>query len=109
MGWERKLGKLLDFNKLLRGKYDSFAVKVGDLSILTQVRFVITLDASTELPRGTAHRVIGALAHPLNQAVIYPEKYSVVSGYDILQPPDRVIVESRALVWPPTFYWDEPG
>src|SRR5947199_334929 len=97
MGWERKRGKLLDFNKLLRGKYDSFPVKVGDLSILTEVRFVITLDADTELPRGTAHRMIGALAHPLNRAVIDPEKNIVVSGYGILQPRVGVGVQSTAL------------
>ena len=72
MGWERKRGKLLDLNKLLRGQYDSFPVKIGDLSILPRVRFVITLDSDTELPRGTAHRMVGALAHPLNQAIIDP-------------------------------------
>src|SRR5215469_4710261 len=72
MGWERKRGKLLEFNKLLRGKSDSFPLKVGDLPILQQVRFVITLDADTELPRGAAHRMIGTLAHPLNQAIIDP-------------------------------------
>ena len=59
MGWERKRGKLLDLNKLLRGQYDSFPVKVGDLSILPRVRFVITLDSDTELPRGAAHRMVG--------------------------------------------------
>ena len=36
MGWERKRGKLMDLNKLLRGEYDSFPVKIGDLSILPQ-------------------------------------------------------------------------
>ncbi len=54
MGWERKRGKLLDLNKFLRGEYDSFPIKVGDLSILPKVRFVITLDSDTELPRGSA-------------------------------------------------------
>ena len=86
MGWERKRGKLLDLNQLLRGKFDSFPVKIGDLSILSTVRFVITLDSDTELPRGSAHRMIGALAHPLNQAIIDPEKNIVVAGYGILQP-----------------------
>jgi hypothetical protein len=86
MGWERKRGKLLDLNQLLRGKYDSFPVKIGDLPILSTVRFVITLDSDTELPRGSAHRMIGALAHPLNQAIIDPDKNIVVAGYGILQP-----------------------
>ena len=52
MGWERKRGKLMDLNKLLRNEHDSFPVKIGDLSILPQIRFVITLDSDTELPRG---------------------------------------------------------
>jgi len=86
MGWERKRGKLLDLNQLLRGYFDSFPVKIGDLSILRKVRFVITLDSDTELPRGSAHRMIGALAHPLNQAIIDRDKNVVVAGYGILQP-----------------------
>jgi cyclic beta-1,2-glucan synthetase len=94
MGWERKRGKLLDLNRLLRGQYDSFPVKVGDLSILSKVRFVITLDSDTELPRGSAHRMIGTLAHPLNQAIIDPEKNIVVAGYGILQPRVGVSVQS---------------
>src|SRR5205807_3724155 len=65
MGWERKRGKLLDLNRLLSGHYDSFPVKAGDLSLLERVRFVITLDADTEMPRGSAQRMIGTLAHPL--------------------------------------------
>ncbi|MGC2790726.1 MAG: hypothetical protein WA899_01795, partial [Candidatus Sulfotelmatobacter sp.] len=72
MGWERKRGKLLDLNNLLRGEYDSFPVKVGDLSILPQVRFVLTLDSDTELPRGAAQRMVGTMTHPLNQAIIDP-------------------------------------
>ena len=89
MGWERKRGKLLDLNKLLRGEYDSFPVKVGDLSILPKVRFVLTLDSDTELPRGAAHRMVGTMTHPLNQAIIDPEKNIVVAGYGILQPRSR--------------------
>ena len=96
MGWERKRGKLLDLNKLLRGEYDSFPVKIGDLSVLPALRFVITLDADTELPRGSAHRMVGALAHPLNQAIIDPEKNIVVAGYGILQPRVGVSVQSAA-------------
>jgi cyclic beta-1,2-glucan synthetase len=94
MGWERKRGKLLDLNRILRREYDSFPVKVGDLSILPDVRFVITLDADTELPRGAAHRLVGTLAHPLNRAIIDPEKNIVVAGYGILQPRVGVSVQS---------------
>ncbi len=96
MGWERKRGKLLDLNKLLRQQYDSFPVKIGDLSILAKVRFVITLDSDTELPRGSAHRMVGALAHPLNQAIIDPQKNIVVAGYGILQPRVGISVHSAS-------------
>jgi cyclic beta-1,2-glucan synthetase len=96
MGWERKRGKLMDLNNLLRGGVDSFPVKIGDLSILPRVRFVITLDSDTELPRGSAVRMAGTLAHPLNQAIIDPEKGIVVAGYGILQPRVGVSVQSSA-------------
>src|SRR6202453_2238066 len=96
MGWERKRGKLLDLNQLMRGQYDSFPVKLGDLSILPNIRFVITLDTDTELPRGSAHRMVGAMAHPLNQAIIDPENNVVVAGYGILQPRVGVSVLSSS-------------
>ena len=109
MGWERKRGKLLDLNKLLRGQYDSFPVKVGDLSILPRIRFVITLDSDTELPRGTAHRMIGTLAHPLNQAIIDPQTNTVVDGYGILQPRVGVSVQSTARSRLAAIYAGETG
>ena len=96
MGWERKRGKLLDLNRLMRGQFDSFPVKIGDLAILRKIRYVITLDSDTELPRGSAHRMVGAIAHPLNQAIIDPVNNVVVAGYGILQPRVDVSVQSTA-------------
>ncbi len=109
MGWERKRGKLLDLNKLLRGQYDSFPVKIGELSVLPRVRFVITLDSDTELPRGAAHRMVGALAHPLNQAIIDPQTNTVVDGYGILQPRVGVSVQSTARSRLAAIYAGETG
>jgi cyclic beta-1,2-glucan synthetase len=109
MGWERKRGKLMDLNKLLRGQYDSFPIKVGDVGTLRRVRFVITLDSDTELPRGAAHRMVGAMAHPLNQAVIDPEKNIVVAGYGILQPRVGVSVQSTARSRLAAIYAGETG
>lgn len=86
MGWERKRGKLLDFNRYLLNQADNFAVKTGDLSLIQGVKFVITLDLDTQLPREAAHRLIGTLAHPLNRAVIDAATNTVVEGYGILQP-----------------------
>jgi cyclic beta-1,2-glucan synthetase len=87
MGWERKRGKLVEFNHLLRNsERTSYTVQVGDLSILPHIKYVITLDADTILPEGSARRLIGALAHPLNRAKYDPDSGKVVSGYSILQP-----------------------
>jgi len=96
MGWERKRGKLLDLNQLLRGSFDAFPDKVGDLSILPDVRYVITLDSDTQLPRDSAARLIGAIAHPLNQAVVDPARSMVVEGYGILQPRIGISVQSAS-------------
>jgi cyclic beta-1,2-glucan synthetase len=109
MGWERKRGKLLDLNKLLRGEYDNFPIKIGDLSVLPKVRFVITLDSDTELPRGAAHRMVGTMIHPLNQAIIDPDQNIVVAGYGILQPRVAVSVQSTTRSRLAAIYAGETG
>jgi cyclic beta-1,2-glucan synthetase len=87
MGWERKRGKLEEFNELLRGSREtSYTVQIGDLDHLASIRFVITLDADTLLPRESAHRLIGTLAHVLNRAEFEPASGQVKAGYSILQP-----------------------
>jgi cyclic beta-1,2-glucan synthetase len=96
MGWERKRGKLLDLNKYLKGEFDAFPVKTGDLVALSRVRYIITLDSDTQLPRGTAHSMIGAMAHPLNRAIIDPVRRIVTDGYGILQPRVGVSVHSAS-------------
>jgi cyclic beta-1,2-glucan synthetase len=109
MGWERKRGKLLDLNKLLRSEYDSFPVKIGDLTLLPKVKFVITLDSDTELPRGSAQRLVGTMAHPLNQAIIDPAENMVRAGYGILQPRVGVSVQSTARTRLASIYAGETG
>jgi cyclic beta-1,2-glucan synthetase len=94
MGWERKRGKLLDLNNLILGRSDNFPVKVGDLSVLSNVKYVITLDQDTQLPKDAAHKLIGTLAHPLNRAAVDPVTNTVVEGYGILQPRVEVSVRS---------------
>ena len=97
MGWERKRGKIDEFNHLLRGATDtSFRVQVGDLSILGQVRYCLTLDTDTRLPRDAARELIGIITHPLNRAVYDPERGRVVEGYGILQPRISVTFASAA-------------
>jgi cyclic beta-1,2-glucan synthetase len=96
MGWERKRGKLLDLNKLLLGQFDPFPVKAGNLATLAQAQYVITLDSDTQLPRGSAQTLIGAMAHPLNRAIIDPNLRIVTEGYGILQPRVGVSVQSAS-------------
>jgi cyclic beta-1,2-glucan synthetase len=96
MGWERKRGKLLDLNKLLAGEFDAFPIKAGKIDVLRQVRFVLTLDTDTQLPRGVAAKLVGAMAHPLNQAIVDPKLRIVTEGYGILQPRIGIAVQSAA-------------
>ena len=87
MGWERKRGKLSEFNAYLRGgAKNRFSHVVGDTKVLEHVRYVITLDADTVLPPEAARELVGAMAHPLNQPVHDVECGRVVRGFGILQP-----------------------
>jgi cyclic beta-1,2-glucan synthetase len=88
MGWERKRGKLHELNQLLRGDADTTFVPVDpDMpSVPPDVRYVITLDADTRLPRETVRRLVGKLAHPLNRARFDATAGRVVEGYAVLQP-----------------------
>ncbi len=109
MGWERKRGKLLDLNKLLLREYDSFPVKAGPIHALSGVRYVITLDSDTQLPRGTAARMIGTMSHPLNQAIVNPHSRIVTAGYGILQPRVGVSVASASRSRLAALYSGETG
>ncbi|HUP19539.1 MAG TPA: glucoamylase family protein, partial [Gemmatimonadota bacterium] len=88
MGWERKRGKIHELNRLLRGIEDtSFVERADGLSdVPAGVRYVITLDADTRLPSGSAARLVGALAHPLNRPRFDLSRDRVVDGYGVLQP-----------------------
>ncbi|WP_346772403.1 glucoamylase family protein [Chelativorans sp. AA-79] len=88
MGWERKRGKLHELNRLLRGANDTTFMPLGGRppQVPADVRYVITLDADTRLPRDAAHRLIGKMAHPLNRPRFSEAEQRVVDGYGILQP-----------------------
>ncbi len=91
MGYERKRGKLADLNSFLRGgPKDHFSRIVGETAVLSNVKYVITLDTDTQLPRDSARQFVGAMAHPLNRPRYDEEKQRVSEGYGILQP--RVMV-----------------
>jgi cyclic beta-1,2-glucan synthetase len=106
IGWERKRGKLHELNRLLRGASDTTFVTPGPAppgdpresepeppasgpaatAAPAGVRYVLTLDEDTRLPRESARRLVGAMAHPLNQPVFDPATGLVVRGHAVLQP-----------------------
>ena len=97
MGWERKRGKLEEFNRLVRGATDtSFTTQVGPLDALAGIRYCITLDSDTQLPRDAARKLIGIISHPLNRPVVDPKLRRVTDGYGILQPRVSVTMASAA-------------
>ena len=109
MGWERKRGKLLDLNKLLLHAFDSFPIKSGPLHVLEGIRYVITLDSDTQLPRATATRLVGTMTHPLNRAIVDPRSRVVTAGYGILQPRVGVSVSSASRSRLAAIYSGETG
>ncbi|PIQ23378.1 hypothetical protein COW36_03115 [bacterium (Candidatus Blackallbacteria) CG17_big_fil_post_rev_8_21_14_2_50_48_46] len=100
MGYERKRGKLSEFNALLRGdKQVYFSETVGDIQLLQEVKYVITLDTDTQLPRDAARQLVGTMAHVLNHPV-FDLKHGIVSeGYSILQPRMGVSLPSARRSW----------
>ncbi|KGM97083.1 NdvB [Clostridium botulinum] len=87
LGWERKRGKLIEFNHLIRGnKNTSYDVISSHITELSKAKYIITLDADTELPRDSAKKLIGAMSHILNEPHINKDKKRVIRGYGIMQP-----------------------
>ncbi|MHB8894100.1 MAG: GH36-type glycosyl hydrolase domain-containing protein [Candidatus Geothermincolia bacterium] len=87
MGYERKRGKLAELNSFLRDRPGSrFSLVVGNTALLSTVRYVITLDTDTQLPRDLARQFVATMAHPLNRAHYEESRKRVVAGYGILQP-----------------------
>jgi cellobiose phosphorylase len=100
MGYERKRGKLMEFNSLLRGgSRDCFSEIVGDMSILPSIKYVITLDTDTQLPRDAARQLAGTMAHPLNRPAFDAVRGIVAEGYSIMQPRVGVSLPSARRSW----------
>src|SRR5437764_3605721 len=112
IGWERKRGKLEQLNRFLSGEsapeLKGFLC-TGDRTRLEGIRFVITLDADTQLLRGAARRMIETLAHPLNQARLSPDGRRVVRGYTIIQPSVSATLPSAMSTWFSRMFADPRG
>jgi cellobiose phosphorylase len=100
MGYERKRGKLMEFNALLRGgSRDCFSEIVGATAVLPLIKYVITLDTDTQLPREAARQLVGTMAHPLNRPVFDERRGVVAEGYSILQPRVGVSLPGARRSW----------
>ncbi len=110
MGYERKRGKLADLNALLRGDSGNrFSLVAGDTAVLSEVKYVITLDTDTQLPRDAARQFVGAMAHPLNRPRYDETKGRISEGYGILQPRVAVSLPGTNRSRYARLYGGEPG
>ncbi|HWE03792.1 MAG TPA: glucoamylase family protein [Tepidisphaeraceae bacterium] len=109
MGWERKRGKLEQFNAALRGNTGGFDVIVGPVKRLADARYVITLDSDTDLPRDTAHQLAAVMSHPLNRPYYDAKIGRITEGYGILQPRVGISMPSAAKSLFSRLFSGEPG
>jgi cyclic beta-1,2-glucan synthetase len=116
MGYERKRGKLADLNALLRAnpaddntERSKFSLIVGNTAKLSQLKYIITLDTDTQLPRDTAREFVGAMAHPLNRPRYDEAKRRVIGGYGILQPRMAASMAGANRSIYAQLYGNEPG
>ncbi|MEO6875805.1 MAG: glycosyltransferase family 2 protein, partial [Opitutaceae bacterium] len=86
-----------------------FSERVGDMEVLPQIKYVITLDTDTQLPRDAARQLVATLAHPLNRPEFDPVRRVVVEGYGILQPRVSVSLPSANRSWFVRIFAGEAG
>ncbi len=68
MDGREKRGLLIQFNEyILKHSKNKFKINTINQDILPKIKYVITLDADTELPLNTAFELVGAMAHILNK------------------------------------------
>ncbi|HEV3224531.1 MAG TPA: glucoamylase family protein [Puia sp.] len=110
MGYERKRGKLAEMNALIRGKgREKFSLIVGDSTIFERIKYVITLDTDTQLPKDAAWKITGTMAHPMNHPYFSERKQRVIEGYGILQPRVAVSLPSNDSTTFARMHGNEPG
>ena len=110
MGYERKRGKLEELNSMLRGgSKDRFSLVIGKTEVLPFVKYIITLDTDTQLPRDSARQLVGTMAHPLNRALYNENKKRISEGYAILQPRVAVSLPGTNRSRYARLYGSEPG
>lgn len=98
LGYERKRGALLHFNKILLHNLDKTTENTYfNVNMLhhhkLNIKYVIVLDTDTGLVLNTALNLVGAMAHPLNRPVLNKEGTKVIKGYGLMQPRVSVDIE----------------
>lgn len=94
IGRERKRGKIMEFISLLKGdKNHTFNVISSSIDELKDSKYIITLDSDTFMPRDTIKKLVGAMCHPLNKAIL--KKNKVIRGYGVMQPKVSISLESK--------------
>ena len=88
LGWERKRGLLNQFNEYVLGKSKNefLANTIEKCEKIPKIKYVITLDADTELCLNTGLELIGAIAHILNKPVLNHKQDLVIDGHALIQP-----------------------
>ncbi len=110
MGWERKRGKLTELNYLLRGSGDDrFCAIIGVKPIYQAIKYIITLDADTQLPRDAAWKLVGMMAHPLNSPLYSDKKKRVIDGYGIIQPRIAISLHGAIRSWYTRMHENDSG
>ena len=110
MGFERKRGKLGDLNALIQdGDRSPFSLIVGDENVYSKVKYVITLDTDTQLPRDSAWQMVATMAHPLNHPVYSTKKKRITEGYTILQPRVSNSLNTNGSTFFSNIHGNEPG
>ena len=110
MGYERKRGKIAALNAFLRtGLKEDFSLIVGITEILSNVKYVITLDTDTQLPRDSAQQFVGAMAHPLNRPSYDEARQRICDGYGILQPRVAESLSGNGKSWYARLWGGETG
>ncbi|WP_160683724.1 glucoamylase family protein [Clostridium sp. C2-6-12] len=108
MGRERKRGKLMEFMALIRGSNEhTFNVFSSDIKELRAVKYLITLDEDTFMPRESAVKLVAAMSHVLNSPKIKDNR--VVRGYGVMQPKVSISLEAKNQTYFSRIFGGEEG
>ena len=86
MGWERKRGALVELVRFIKNNPATITTFCGDIDFIRDIKYIITLDADTNLGIDNVKDMLSAMLHPNAKPVFDNDKKIVVDGYGIMQP-----------------------